>query len=246
MARVTKTATCWEWTGSRDRKGYGRIRVNDRPELVHRVSWELFNGESPADKHVCHRCDNPSCVRPEHLFLGDPIINVADKMAKKRHRFGVSRGSAHGCSVLTENRSARYGQAKARRDWWRRSTESLVGLFGKSEPARLGDTSEFQPKQRSDSQMVKYIGDSDDAGWSFGQSASDLISFYGFTPVAQQADTSQSIVLTTALTTITDIVTTASLTGAFNSVVARVGSLVTLVNRIRTPRHDPGVIKGSI
>lgn len=94
--------------------------------------------------------------------------------------------------------------------------------------------------------MVKYLTDGDDAGHSMGQAATDLISFYGFTPVVQPADTSQSAVLTTALTTITDIVTTASMTGAINSVIARVSALVVLTNRIRADMVTLGLQKGSI
>jgi hypothetical protein len=93
---------CWEWTGHRDPNGYGRLNVGNRPVLAHRIAWELFRGPITTADHICHRCDNPSCVRPEHLFKGDHTLNMADKMAKKRHRYGVSRGSAHGCAKLTE------------------------------------------------------------------------------------------------------------------------------------------------
>lgn len=91
----------------------------------------------------------------------------------------------------------------------------------------------------------KYYGDSNPDGCSFGQSTADAISFYGYTPVVQQAATAQSAVATTALTTLTDIVTTASVTGAFNSVVARCAALTTLVNQIRTDLVAYGLEKGS-
>lgn len=100
---VQKGSGCWEWMSYRDPKGYGRINVSNKPLLAHRVSWELFRHKLRSDQQVLHRCDNPSCVRPEHLFLGDHVANMADKMAKKRHRYGVSRGSAHGCAKLTED-----------------------------------------------------------------------------------------------------------------------------------------------
>jgi hypothetical protein len=92
--------------------------------------------------------------------------------------------------------------------------------------------------------MVKYLTDGADEGHSMGQTTADPISFYGYTPVAQQAATAQSAVATTALTTITDIVTTASLTGAFNSVVARCAALTVLVNQIRTDLVAYGLQKG--
>lgn len=93
---------CWEWVGSRDANGYGRLNVKNIPVLAHRLSWEIHFGPITSADHICHRCDNPSCVRPEHLFKGDHAANMADKMAKKRHRYGVSRGEAHGRAKLTE------------------------------------------------------------------------------------------------------------------------------------------------
>lgn len=101
-ANVRKTAGCWEWAGFRDPNGYGRLRVSDRPELAHRISWKLHCHEITSAQHVLHRCDNPCCVNPAHLFLGDQAANNADKIAKKRQRFGVSRGEDHGCHKLTE------------------------------------------------------------------------------------------------------------------------------------------------
>lgn len=102
LARREVNGQCWEWAGSADAKGYGRLNIGDMPTLVHRVSWEAFHGPIPNGLYVCHRCDNPKCFRPEHLFLGDQQMNMDDKMKKKRHRYGVSRGTAHGCSKLTE------------------------------------------------------------------------------------------------------------------------------------------------
>lgn len=102
-ARVRKTSGCWTWDGSRDSNGYGRINKNGRPALAHRISWELSTGrELERDQHVCHKCDYPPCVRPDHLFLGDPQANTDDKMRKGRHKYGTSKGEKHGCAKLTE------------------------------------------------------------------------------------------------------------------------------------------------
>ena len=101
---VSRGNGCWHWTGYLDPNGYGRINVENTPKLAHRLSWEIEHGVIlTPNQHVCHKCDNPKCVRPSHLFLGDQAKNMADKMAKGRHAFGVSRGEAHGCAKLTES-----------------------------------------------------------------------------------------------------------------------------------------------
>jgi hypothetical protein len=85
---------CWEWTASLVTGGYGGFSVRRRQTRAHRYSWEETNGPVPSGLFVLHRCDNPPCVRPSHLFLGTIQDNVDDMMAKGR-QVSVSRRIPH-------------------------------------------------------------------------------------------------------------------------------------------------------
>jgi len=104
--KVTKTPSCWLWTGGKTQDGYGQMNRDGLNVRANRISWELHNGPIPDGQFVLHCCDNPSCVRPDHLFLGDDAINMADRNAKNRQARGERSGGAKlTASVVQEIRS---------------------------------------------------------------------------------------------------------------------------------------------
>jgi hypothetical protein len=93
---VGDASSCWEWTAALNEMGYGVIGIGGRGTgnvRAHRLSYEMHVGPIPEGMFVCHRCDNPKCVRPSHLFLGTVVDNNADMVAKGRELHG-ERGPA--------------------------------------------------------------------------------------------------------------------------------------------------------
>ena len=134
--KVDKTEWCWNWTsavsGSND---YGTFWVGGekRCKYAHRLSWELVNGPIPEGLVVCHKCDNPKCVRPDHLFIGTTSDNNKDKTDKRRHSYGEAnkgggklnwekaraiRASSVGCTTLGRQYGVSSQTVKAIRRGW--------------------------------------------------------------------------------------------------------------------------------
>lgn len=98
--RVDRSGNCWLWTGHRNVDGYGTVRISGRMQKAHRVAWQMAHGPISPNLHVLHRCDNPPCVNPAHLFLGTNHDNVIDRHTKGRSK-NLDRGERHPKAKLT-------------------------------------------------------------------------------------------------------------------------------------------------
>lgn len=101
--RLTNThddSLCWEYTGYVDKYGYGHFRFESKRWLTHRASWYENFGDIPKDMYVLHKCDNPPCCNPKHLFLGTALDNTKDMISKGR--MNVGKRERHRSAKLTE------------------------------------------------------------------------------------------------------------------------------------------------
>jgi predicted XRE-type DNA-binding protein len=92
--KVAKTDGCWIWNGCKVHDGYGQFGVNRKMTLTHRLSYMIHVGPIPEGLFVCHKCDNPPCCNPDHLWLGTKAQNMADCVKKNRNAKGESQGNA--------------------------------------------------------------------------------------------------------------------------------------------------------
>ena len=89
--KVDKSGDCWIWTGCRHAQGYGQMRIGSKADGTYtvrratRICWEMHYGAIPDGLLVCHHCDTPECVKPDHLFLGTHQDNTRDAIVKGRH-----------------------------------------------------------------------------------------------------------------------------------------------------------------
>lgn len=95
---VSGLGSCWLWTGGRSKKGYGIFRLNGTMQYAHRISFSLKYGQVPRSRKICHKCDNPPCCNPDHLFQGTDRDNLIDSINKGRRLVGEE----HWMARLTE------------------------------------------------------------------------------------------------------------------------------------------------
>lgn len=91
---VTELGPCWEWQGCRTPIGYGQLRVKGRGMIASRAAYTAWVDEIPDGLYVCHACDNPPCINPSHLYLGDQSRNMGDCDARGRTPHGTRNGHA--------------------------------------------------------------------------------------------------------------------------------------------------------
>jgi hypothetical protein len=133
-SKVNKTAGCWLWTRPGWIDGYAQFMTRRRRVYVHRFAYELTHGPIPPGLLVCHKCDVPLCVRPDHLFLGTPKDNILDAVRKGRLHCQKITHCPHGHEYTPENtyqnnhNNSRHCRECRRIEWRRARAKRQTGI----------------------------------------------------------------------------------------------------------------------
>ena len=125
---MDKVNSDWQWTARKTEEGYGQMRFEGKALRAHRVSYELFNGPIPDGMFVLHSCDDPSCVNPDHLHLGNDSMNIREAYQRKRRIPLPSYGESNKHAKLTEDQVLEIRKLVAEG----RTRASVVKQFGVS------------------------------------------------------------------------------------------------------------------
>ena len=110
LERVVRTSGCWWWVGRRNELGYGHIETSGKEMRSNRMSWILATGRNPGNLHVLHVCDNPSCVRPGHIYLGTHQQNMRDVAERRRGGNAKKTHCKNGHAFSPENTKMAYAR----------------------------------------------------------------------------------------------------------------------------------------
>ena len=148
-AKVDTSGGCWKWMASTDRKGYGHISYRSQLLQAHRVSYIMVYGPIPDGLCVLHKCDNPGCVNPDHLFLGTHKDNSDDKISKGRDRHAIGN----------QNGSRKYPERLAwgDRNWTRKHPERLRGEKGSSAKLTAVQVRDIRARYRHRTVSYSYL-----------------------------------------------------------------------------------------
>lgn len=170
--------SCWPWTGSLTTQGYGQLKIKGKLWMAHRVAWRLLRGKIPKGQCVCHRCDNPPCVNPDHLFLGTHKDNSQDMAAKGRARQGRKFSDAQVRLIRKLYSSGHHTQAE------------LAERFGTNQPhissITRGESYAKAPglRTRSRKNLDPEVVDDIRQRVAQGETQADLAREYGVSPAA--------------------------------------------------------------
>lgn len=130
-SQFTKTAGCWVWKAC---KRYGTFSYRGKDVAAHRFAYRIYVGQIPNKLQVCHSCDNPKCVNPNHLFLGTQKDNLDDMLSESRdNRTGPitsAKGERHGRHKLTKSQVLEIRRRHLRTGYYKSNSQSLAEEFG--------------------------------------------------------------------------------------------------------------------